>query len=740
MTRLVVLALVLGAASVSHAEGMLPGGATLKFNKLLLHEDNSPDLAEPKVQPDSLWLYFNLAHCVCSQFNAASPIDGFNEGTFDYEVTAENLTTPIDKTAEVWVGTGCNTDMTTQRDADCTKITTTSTISAIEAAGTTNVDIPIHLFMTPKASDRAMGGCIPRKLSATTWLMVDTDANGTFDYSESTPIETDSEAPPLPTEFKAIGAEAAIEISWTPPTDVSDVAYYQALCASGTNADTPAKSSGLTARFQTPQSLCGGSKFPNGAQQTISLMPSEISSVTDPDAGVDSLSLGELANLNPAFICGESTTQTATSMRIEGLKNGTPYTVVLLAIDKYGNASGTYFTSRLTPVPATDFWEDLQDQGSGVEGGFCLVAQAYGDDNPLTGAMRRFRDQTLASTAFGRALTKLYYDTGFDLHGSVALQVLAAVYMLPLIAIALLWHLFTLPGLLGLIAIAIISRRTSKKWRARLATAAVAGAVLLVPTRAHAQTPYWEDQTLGDTQDELAIGDPLRVKWHAGLRLGPYVPGIDAQLDMPAPGSAGPYEQMFGGYKVLPMLDIERFLWRGFGQAGIGISIGYMSKTAKAWQAGSTASQGDLRPRAEGDENKFRLFPISINAIYRFTYLDDEFGVPLVPYAKIGGAYYVWWIVAPNGDFATACKDGGGAMGCAQTTAAGATIGFVGTIGLSIRAERIDESAARSMRESGIEHAGFYGEYSVGKVDGFGSDKKLSVGDSTWFAGVDFEF
>jgi hypothetical protein len=44
------------------------------------------------------------------------------------------------------------------------------------------------------------------------------------------------------------------------------------------------------------------------------------------------------------------------------------------------------------------------------------------------------------------------------------------------------------------------------------------------------------------------------------------------------------------------------------------------------------------------------------------------------------------------------------------------------------------------MRESGIEHAGFYGEYSAGKVDGFGSDKKLSVGDSTWFAGVDFEF
>jgi hypothetical protein len=147
-----------------------------------------------------------------------------------------------------------------------------------------------------------------------------------------------------------------------------------------------------------------------------------------------------------------------------------------------------------------------------------------------------------------------------------------------------------------------------------------------------------------------------------------------------------------------------------------------------------------MRERSEGDTNKFRLFPASINAIYRFTYLDDEFGVPLVPYAKVGLAYDVWWIVAPSGDFASACTDGSDTMGCTKTNAYGASMGVVGSVGLSIRAERIDESAARSMRESGIEHAGFYGEYSVGKVDGFGSAKKLSVGDSTWFAGVDFEF
>ena len=49
-------------------------------------------------------------------------------------------------------------------------------------------------------------------------------------------------------------------------------------------------------------------------------------------------------------------------------------------------------------------------------------------------------------------------------------------------------------------------------------------------------------------------------------------------------------------------------------------------------------------------------------------------------------------------------------------------------------------SSARSMHESGLEHAGFYGEINTGWVDGFGKASKLDVGDTTWFAGVDFEF
>jgi outer membrane protein W len=143
--------------------------------------------------------------------------------------------------------------------------------------------------------------------------------------------------------------------------------------------------------------------------------------------------------------------------------------------------------------------------------------------------------------------------------------------------------------------------------------------------------------------------------------------------------------------------------------------------------------------RSPGDENTFRLIPLALTATYRFTWLDDEYGIPVVPYIRGGLAYYIW-MVRTNGDTAKACWDGTHTQNCDADKALGASLGVVGSIGLAIRAERVDASAASSMRQSGIMHAGFYGELSLAKVDGFGSDTKLSVGDRTWFAGVDFEF
>jgi hypothetical protein len=735
MMRSVLLAFACLGASISHAEDMFPSGATIKFNKLLLHEKNNPQLVEPENETESIWRYFNYAHCVCSQAHLQAAIPGFNEHSYGYELVVENYSTAIEKPLEIWTGTECKDEL--RRNDNCTMITTTSNVSTIAANNGTRVEIPIYYLMSPK---KEAPGCHEVEQSAATVVLADSGDNGKLEYEKTDAIAIDTKAPPQPTEYNAVGGENAIELSWKPPASTADVAYYQALCAVATGG-TAGKSDRPPRRYHTPRLLCGQPSDPFFTRTTLG-------DSTDPDGGDGSIATPEgFEQADPAFLCAETAVSTARGLRIEGLQNGVAYLVAVLVVDKYGNAQGTLFTRPIVPQPATDFWEDLHDQGSGVEGGFCLIAQTYGDGNPLTHALRSFRDQTLADTAYGRWLVDVYYATigALDLHGSLALRIIAAIVLLPLVALSLLWHLLTLPGLValvGLVALGHVVRRRRLRFPPRLAAIASASLVALValsPKAAHAQVPYWEETEFDQRVSELPPGDPERVSWHAGIRLGPYVPGIDAQLGMPVGSFDGPYEQMFGGYSILPMLDIERFFIRNYGQLGAGVSIGYMGKKARAWVADSDPMDPD-RQRTAGDYNRFRLFPFSLNATYRFTYLDDNYGVPLVPYARAGLAYYVWWVTAPNGDFAKSCKGPNTNDACPKTRAAGASLGFVGAVGLAIRAERIDTAAARSMRESGIEHAGFYAEYSIGKVDGFGSDKKLSVGDATWFAGVDFEF
>jgi hypothetical protein len=222
-------------------------------------------------------------------------------------------------------------------------------------------------------------------------------------------------------------------------------------------------------------------------------------------------------------------------------------------------------------------------------------------------------------------------------------------------------------------------------------------------------------------------------RFHVGIKVGPYFPDIDKQAGKQ---SYGPYRQMFGGYNLMPMLDVEFIPWSGFGQITVGGSIGYLQKTADAFVDGSTPGDHN-RMRVPGAENKFQLLPVALTAGYRFTFLDDDYGIPLVPYVRGGLSYYAWRVTAPNGSVAEICSDDGATCG---NKALGASLGVQGAIGLAVRVERIDAGSARSMRNSGIQHVGIYGELSIAKVDGFGSDDKLSVGDRTWFGGVDFEF
>ena len=279
---------------------------------------------------------------------------------------------------------------------------------------------------------------------------------------------------------------------------------------------------------------------------------------------------------------------------------------------------------------------------------------------------------------------------------------------------------------LGAIAVAVRRRRRKRDRAAGTAALLTLGLVVAAPTVARAQSwdPYWVDSEASATDREDL------PKWHLGLRVGPYHPAIDEKFA----SDPGPFRRMFGpGYNLVPQLDLHRIWTVSSFQLGVGVSGGYYQKSADSYMIGSLPSDPD-RPRSAGSTNTFKMVPLSVSGLARLTVLDDRWGVPLVPYLRGGVAYNVWWVRTATGDLAvTDCQT-------CDDKALGASAGLVGAVGLSIRGERIDPEASHSMKNGGVEHAGFYVELEQSWVDGFGNQRRLSLGDMTWFAGVDFEF
>lgn len=675
-TGALTVALATATGTTSHADTGMLPNGAVITWPRFFINESGGDLIEPS-DPALRRSYLNLAHCTCAQEGKGA------ETSFQYEVKL-STSTGTRRPGEVWVGTQCDSELL--RATTCRQITDQSIpdIDAL-AIASTRIDLSLYdVINGPKNTD----ACQEREGDAYVWILVDSNGDNVYDYTTNKSVGAttdvkgiDTQPPPLPTDITATAGEASVKMSWTIPTGrAADIYGYQALCSLD---GAPVRTDGTadSPQYETTTSLCD-------APQKFTLTASTVAA-TDAGDPVEAQP-GEFDQLDNAFLCGTEASGTATSLTVTGLENGKQYKVALLVYDLYGNVTGTYFSSTVAPKPVTDLWEDLHDRGSEVQGG-CLGTTLPGDSGPMGGLM-----------------------------GGMALA--------------------------GLVGGALL-------WRRRRQVAIVAAIVTAAGVaQADKFQPYWDepipdDGTLKNVEDN--------VHWHMGIRVGPYTPDIDGQAGVNATTGLGPYAAMFGDayttadgkpnqhhvWQILPTLDVDRVLWNGFGQVTIGGSIGYMKKTALAYAQGTSADD-PKRLRQPGNENTFRLLPLSLEAGYRFTYLDDRFGIPVVPYFRGGLAYYAWLIKSPGGNLSRVCADG--THGCETDSnanaAKGASLGLVGSIGLAVRAEDIDRDSARSMRETGLQHAGFYAELSLAKVDGFGSAQKLSLGDTTWFAGIDFEF
>ncbi len=250
----------------------------------------------------------------------------------------------------------------------------------------------------------------------------------------------------------------------------------------------------------------------------------------------------------------------------------------------------------------------------------------------------------------------------------------------------------------------------------------IAGAALLAASLAGPAAPPAAAQTV--TTQRSPYRTPQR--WAAEFRVGPYRPNIDAELD--GTGRA-PYRSYFGnkaGFMIEAELDYQFF--RGFGTAAVGVSIGRFQKTTKAF---IETGRGQVASVRSGDDTRLRLIPASLLLVYRMDEGLKRWNVPLVPYVKVGLDYTYWSIT--NGNDKIATFDGGKARG--------GSAGWRAAVGLSFALDFIDPDAARGFdTDFGVNHTYLFGELQRVDVPAFGKRDTLHVGDTTWTAGLLFEF
>jgi hypothetical protein len=211
--------------------------------------------------------------------------------------------------------------------------------------------------------------------------------------------------------------------------------------------------------------------------------------------------------------------------------------------------------------------------------------------------------------------------------------------------------------------------------------------------------------------------------WSTELRLGPYRPDVDSEFS----GAAHPHRDLFGTKRrVMTQLELDYQFFQGFGSVAVGLSLGYFRQSAKAFELNSTARSSDT--------TKLSLTPMALLLIYRFDVAAKRWDIPLVPYAKIGINYTVWSITDVNGKVATS--------NTASGKGRGGTAGWQAAAGVALGLNWLDPGSAREFdTETGVNDSYFFIEAMQVKADkGLGQDHALHVGDTTWMAGLLFEF
>jgi hypothetical protein len=218
---------------------------------------------------------------------------------------------------------------------------------------------------------------------------------------------------------------------------------------------------------------------------------------------------------------------------------------------------------------------------------------------------------------------------------------------------------------------------------------------------------HWSDQ---QSEQDMAIE----------LRFGRYVPNVDDGL------AERPYERIFGSsnrYYVGFEADWQMLRIPYFGTLGPGFGIGFTRSSGSAIIE-STGERSD-------QPTSLSILPMYLVAVARVDVLAQELSIPIVPYAKLGLGYALWW--TKSGDKTPEAPSDG-------RKGRGRSLGPQFALGVMLQLDWLDRDDVLSADASiGMNHSYLFAEWYRSELDGFGGDQ-LDAGTDTWMVGIAAEF
>lgn len=226
--------------------------------------------------------------------------------------------------------------------------------------------------------------------------------------------------------------------------------------------------------------------------------------------------------------------------------------------------------------------------------------------------------------------------------------------------------------------------------------------------------------------------------WGFELRLGSYQPAVGDQTIGSSGKNESDYYQLFfkDDRPLMFAVEFDRYLGYAAGHLGFFLQIGLWKASGKS-RTCADATGADVACTSEtiftdsrpgNDKTQIQIIPLAVGFIYRFDLAQRLWGVPLVPYGKLGFTTSYWRSTGGG----TLSSFANGSQGSGWTTGMKAAGGLAVNFGFLTPPDSLEHTL--------FVDSYFFVELDHTWADGFGDQTKFDMSDTQLQFGVSFDF